>query len=334
MIGNELDAPHIDETNDVSSMRKTIELLKTQKQDLEIALLTTAEHGDTVEEQLREVNQQLETEIHERVKVEQALEKLVKTIQQQKNDLEMALHNAIEHGDAIQDELFEVNRQLNSEIGEREQIELKLKSMVENLNRQKDDLEVLVDTIASHGDEINSQMEAKLNNFEELAMTDPLTALDNRRSYNQALEKEWSRSSRSQTSLALLVVDIDNFKAYNDAYGHHQGDRCLKQVAQVLSNNSRRNDDHVARYGGEEFVLLLPATSHEDALIIARKIVADVAGLQIQHTISPHAVVTVSIGVAALIPAHDIKPGILFDQADAHLYRAKNSGRNCVNGGA
>ena len=318
---------------ELDSMKKTIDLLNTQKQDLEIALTTTIEHGDLVEEQLSLVNDQLKNEVKEKVRAEEALKDLVTSINQQKNDLEIALLNAIEHGDAIQEELFELNKQLNSEIGERRHVEDKLQSMVLSLNRQKEDLEVLVETIATHGDEINLRMEKKLSSAEQQAMTDALTGLCNRRCYNETLEKEWYRNARNKTPLSMLVLDLDNFKNYNDILGHISGDECLKKVATALADIPKRGGDIAARYGGEEFVILLPQSDLSSASLVAEHIRKSIEDLAITHPKSVSDVVTLSIGVASVIPKPEIKAHTLFDSADINLYFAKNAGRNRVENG-
>jgi len=312
------------------SSDQTILKLKKQNEDLELALMTTIEHGDAVEEQLSLVNKQLQQEIRDREKVEQTLQDLVKQVQQQKSDLEIALMTAIEHGDAIQEEVYEINRQLNAEIVERNEVEAQLNSLVKNLHQQKDDLEVLVDTIASHGDEINTHIEKKMISMEAMAVIDFLTGLHNRRSYNDKLQYEWECCSRSQTYLSLLIIDIDNFKAYNDNYGHAQGDECIKKVAKVLAQSSKRKNDLIARYGGEEFAIILPDTSIEQAKTIAENIRQKVQQLAIIHQQNISDVVTISIGVASMIPDHNFDANILFEEADKQLYKAKDSGRNCV----
>ncbi|MFK5893351.1 MAG: diguanylate cyclase [Pseudomonadota bacterium] len=318
---------------ELNSMKKTIDLLNTQKQDLEIALTTTMEHGDLIEEQLSLVNDQLKNEVEEKIRAEDTLKQLVSTIKQQKNDLEIALLNAIEHGDAIQKELYELNTQLNSEIGERKHVEDKLQSMVISLNRQKEDLEVLVETIATHGDEINLRMEQRLSSVEQQAMTDALTGLCNRRCYNETLDKEWNRNARNETPLSMLVLDLDNFKNFNDILGHLAGDECLKKVAAAMAGIPKRGSDMVARYGGEEFVVLLPQSNLANASLVAEHIRQSIEALAIKHPKSVSDFVTLSIGVASVIPHPEIKPQTLFDSADVNLYFAKNAGRNRIQNG-
>ncbi|NOZ14144.1 MAG: diguanylate cyclase [Acidobacteria bacterium] len=168
--------------------------------------------------------------------------------------------------------------------------------------------------------------------LEELAIHDALTGLANRRKFNEMLASECRRCFRGQRMLALLFIDIDHFKKFNDRYGHPAGDRCLEKVAQVLALHARRPADLAARYGGEEFVLLLPETDHSSAAGIAESVRAGVSGLKIPHEDSPTApVVTVSIGWACLIPKEDTAPESVVLAADKRLYEAKKT-RNTVIG--
>ncbi|MCL2591069.1 MAG: diguanylate cyclase [Betaproteobacteria bacterium] len=169
--------------------------------------------------------------------------------------------------------------------------------------------------------------------LQRLSAIDSLTGIANRRRFDATLLREWRRCSRSALPLSLLVVDVDLFKLFNDHYGHQMGDECLKVVAHTLQERSRRQDDLVARYGGEEFAAILPETDHEGALAVAEEMRAGVAALGVDHAFSTVAsVVTVSIGVASVIPPKDSEAGIpaLIKAADDALYYAKRSGRNQV----
>jgi len=162
-----------------------------------------------------------------------------------------------------------------------------------------------------------------------LSGQDELTRLANRRTFNEWLEREWSRSRRSQGSLALIMCDVDYFKRYNDTYGHPRGDDCLRQVAVAIQQAVKRPTDLAARYGGEEFVVLLPNTDAQGALQVARAIQLQVQALQLDHVgsrVSPF--VTLSMGVASLVPGADLSPELLVNAADAGLYEAKHTGRN------
>jgi diguanylate cyclase (GGDEF)-like protein len=161
-----------------------------------------------------------------------------------------------------------------------------------------------------------------------LAATDGLTGLANRRSLDQALKQEWARGMRSGKPLALLMIDVDHFKAFNDRHGHHGGDVALRSVAQALASSIRRPGDLAARYGGEEFMVVLPETNKAGACVLAEKLRLAIEALPPfgDDTVS----ITVSIGVATHSPmTHDV-PEPLFHAADRALYRAKNNGRNRV----
>ena len=139
---------------------------------------------------------------------------------------------------------------------------------------------------------------------------------------------------RSGQPLALLLMDIDFFKQYNDLYGHPEGDACLQAVAKVLPSGLNRSYDLIARYGGEEFVCLLPECSLQGAHAKAQALCAAVRALKRPHAGSQVAAhVTISIGVAAVVPSADARPEQLLAQADAHLYAAKQAGRNQVHAG-
>ena len=161
-----------------------------------------------------------------------------------------------------------------------------------------------------------------------LSTTDPLTGVGNRRLLDQALQTEWQRAARRGESLALLMIDIDHFKDYNDHYGHPAGDACLRQVARLVGAMVRRGGELVARYGGEEFVLLLPGADLAAAREVAERCVQSVAAAKIEHRASPtSAWLTVSIGVASQVTTADGCGQALIDIADAALYRAKRCGR-------
>lgn len=166
--------------------------------------------------------------------------------------------------------------------------------------------------------------------LQALTMTDGLTHIANRRCFDNALSQEWSRQLRSESPLSVLMIDVDYFKQFNDRYGHQGGDDCLRQIATTLSSHARRPGDIAARYGGEEFTLILPLSRQEDAESIAQQICQSIATLQIPHEGSPLGLVTVSIGVATMIPLGQIGPEQLLMRADEALYQAKHAGRNQV----
>jgi len=164
-----------------------------------------------------------------------------------------------------------------------------------------------------------------------LSARDGLTGIANRRHLDEALGREWARAMREGSSLALVMCDLDCFKAFNDHYGHQRGDECLRQIARVLDEGCRRGGDLAARYGGEEFVLLLPATDLDNAMRIAESLRRAIEALAVPHEASPvAAVATASFGVAALVPAPALRADQLLASADRALYRAKAAGRNIV----
>ncbi len=167
--------------------------------------------------------------------------------------------------------------------------------------------------------------------LESLARIDGLTHIANRRVFDETLQKEWKRMQRSHLPIALLMIDIDFFKLYNDNYGHAQGDECLKQVANAISNCIHRSHDLAARYGGEEFSCILPETDLNGAAIIADSVLSAVRECNILHECSNIAsIVTVSIGCFCMIPGSKDKYSVLITKADQLLYKSKESGRNRV----
>ena len=167
-------------------------------------------------------------------------------------------------------------------------------------------------------------------NYRALAHSDELTGLSNRRAFNLQLEHAWEVALTQQHPLALLLIDADLFKQYNDIYGHLCGDDCLRTVAQAIARVLDGVPCTAARYGGEEFAVILPGTTKEAASRIANAIRQRVLAQDIPHPSSPPGVQTVSIGVAGIIPQRDQKPMELVNLADHALYGAKLSGRNQV----
>jgi diguanylate cyclase (GGDEF)-like protein/PAS domain S-box-containing protein len=164
------------------------------------------------------------------------------------------------------------------------------------------------------------------------ASQDELTGIPNRRQFNKTLVREVRRQTRNTSAMALLMLDIDHFKQYNDQFGHLPGDHCLKQVAAALKRTLQRDSDLVARFGGEEFVMLLPQTDCHGAEHVARAVLEAIRTLVIPHSYSPAGILTVSVGVACWPAGKPIDSRRLLQQADAALYRAKNAGRDtfCV----
>lgn len=167
--------------------------------------------------------------------------------------------------------------------------------------------------------------------LEELALMDGLTGLANRRQFDIALKNELTRAARNCHSVALLMLDIDCFKQYNDIYGHVAGDQCLQLIGQTLKGLTRRSNDILARYGGEEMGIILPETDAQGALIFAERLLNAVRDLKIPHQGNPHGIVTISIGICAKVPHMTNNTPISFiGLADSALYQAKKQGRNCI----
>ena len=164
-----------------------------------------------------------------------------------------------------------------------------------------------------------------------LATTDRITGIANRYRLEDFLEREWGDAIRNQGPLSIIMIDIDRFKLYNDTYGHPQGDRCLRQVAQTIDATIKRSKDLVARYGGEEFIVILPNIDIDGAAVVAENIRSQVKALNIAHATSEISDrLTISLGVASTIPALNSQSSSLIRTADRALYYAKQNGRNCI----
>ncbi|GAB7081352.1 diguanylate cyclase domain-containing protein [Megalodesulfovibrio paquesii] len=182
---------------------------------------------------------------------------------------------------------------------------------------------------------LHLEMKRKQELLEKFAFLDALTEIPNRRRFDEYLDREWRRALRSSLPLALLLVDIDHFKEYNDTYGHGGGDAALRRVAQALQCTLRRAGDFVARYGGEEFAVILPYTDTAMARDIAHQLMEAVQALRIPHATSPvEPFLTVSIGLSTVQPSESLSPSSLLNAADSALYMAKAQGKNLVVAGA
>lgn len=209
------------------------------------------------------------------------------------------------------------SRRLRKEVLEQQRLRLKIsaanQALEEKVKQRTKELQVA-----------NRQLEV-------LSATDGLTGLANRRHFDTIWQQEWQRATRQGLPLAVIMLDVDHFKAFNDEYGHPAGDECLRQVAQVLAATARRAGELAARYGGEEFVVVLPNTSPQVARQTAELIRQGVQALAIAHAKSATStVVTVSLGFSARVPALDDGLYSLLQEADDALYQAKRQGRNLV----
>mgnify|MGYP005846382459 CR=1 FL=1 len=174
----------------------------------------------------------------------------------------------------------------------------------------------------------HKQVEEKLKSLSTL---DGLTGIANRRYFEEYLERELRHATRNAEPISLIICDIDFFKLYNDNYGHINGDECLKKVAATIKNTIKRPGDLVARYGGEEFAVVLPETNLEGAAVVAETLRANVEAKRIKHEKSEISdFITISLGVASVVPSPDFSPSTLVALADQALYQAKKEGRNKV----
>jgi len=163
---------------------------------------------------------------------------------------------------------------------------------------------------------------------EQASWEDRLTGIGNRRSFDANMATTWAQASRAKVPLSLMMVDVDFFKKFNDSYGHQSGDECLRQVAAALDSCARRTGDSVTRYGGEEFAVVLFHTPLNEARNISESMLTAVQKLNIRHEQSTHDIVTISMGIATIVPTMENNMQQLIEEADKALYRAKENGRN------
>lgn len=177
--------------------------------------------------------------------------------------------------------------------------------------------------------QLDTVQQQEHQNLHRQAILDGLTGIANRRCFDDYLELEWRRLSREVAPLSLIMGDVDDFKRYNDLYGHPMGDRCLQEIAAAISRVVRRPADLVARYGGEEFAIILPNTTLGGAVYLAEQIQQSIQGLKIAHAASSVSnYVTISLGIASVVPRNDCFVSQLIQTADEALYAAKSQGRN------
>lgn len=176
---------------------------------------------------------------------------------------------------------------------------------------------------------IQIEMCEKSEQLLELSRRDPLTGIFNRRYFDGRMREEWARHRRTREPIAVAMVDVDRFKAFNDFYGHVKGDECLIAVADRLRRATRRPGELVARYGGEEFVILLPGTAPEAADAFGKRICEDMRAMRYPHARAEGAFVSISVGLASAVPDDEVRPIELVRRADKALYDAKTGGRNC-----
>ncbi len=182
--------------------------------------------------------------------------------------------------------------------------------------------------------EMAEQLDTANKKLTRMSYLDGLTAVPNRRYFEEFFAREWKNAIRVKNPLSLLMCDIDCFKAYNDTYGHLNGDDCLKKIARTLNSALKRPRDFLCRYGGEEFIAVLPDTDRRGALSVAKRFLEETGKLKIVHKSSAVSKnVTISVGVATINPDEKTKPTSFINEADKALYEAKQSGRNCIKEG-
>jgi diguanylate cyclase (GGDEF)-like protein len=204
-----------------------------------------------------------------------------------------------------------------------------LDSLVQSLVTREQQLQRLTEMHEQRVRERTAELEEANVRLEALSTTDALTSVANRGQFDQTLDREWRQLARTGEPLSLIMIDIDHFKAYNDTYGHQQGDECLRQVAAALFHTATRAGDLVARYGGEEFGVILSHVTAAEAMLVAEKLRRAVFELRIPHKANPAAPgISISLGVATMIPQRDSDRADLVKMADWALYRAKADGRD------
>lgn len=202
-------------------------------------------------------------------------------------------------------------------------------SLIANFRMDQDQRRAYLARMREH--ERNEELSHAVELLAKLSAEDSLTQVANRREFERRLGIEWGRARREGSMLALIMVDVDCFKNFNDHYGHLAGDACLQQIAAALRAIPHRAADLVARFGGEEFVVLLPSTDADQAAKVAEHLRQAIVDLQIPHATSRvSAGVTASLGVAAVLPTGDVQAQALIAAADEALYKAKQNGRNRV----
>ena len=174
------------------------------------------------------------------------------------------------------------------------------------------------------------RLEQAQSELRQLAVTDGLTKIYNRRYFDQQYDLYWNTAMRSKMQLAIFLLDVDKFKKYNDRYGHQKGDEVLVKVAQAIQGRLRRATDLLARYGGEEFVVLIQDSNQEHASTLAEGILESIRELLIPHADSHTGVVTASIGFHVFMPSSELVPGKMLSEVDQALYAAKKQGRNAA----
>ncbi len=222
-------------------------------------------------------------------------------------------YNIFEISDTYQDKLIKTKETLKNKIEEKNKIEKKLNQKIEELKNTQENLK------------------NKNKELEELSTRDQLTGLYNRREFEKVIKKEWRYAIRELEPISLIMMDIDNFKPYNDNYGHLAGDHCLQKISKCMMKSLKRPRDFVARYGGEEFVAILPETGIKGAKVTAERLRKKIYNLKIPHKYSNvEEYITISLGIATTKEPDLFLFEELLDEADQALYKAKETGKNKI----
>ena len=176
------------------------------------------------------------------------------------------------------------------------------------------------------------KLQTQLKQFKRLAYTDTLTGIPNRRLFRKHFNKTYHEAILMQKPISIAIIDIDRFKAFNDTFGHQAGDDCLRDVAHAIVNEFKQSNHFIARYGGEEFIMILSNTDKQEAIQIAEKIRQKIEHHPITHINNDAYEITISIGIASMLPSKEYEKDLLIELADRSLYEAKRRGRNKVVG--
>ncbi len=213
------------------------------------------------------------------------------------------------------------------EIGKEGKIK-EIDSLTKSLNKSGKALASLIADLEGQVQERTIELEMKNKMLKSLSYLDGLTEICNRRKFDESCLRAWASAIRLGNSVAIIMIDIDDFKKYNDHYGHIKGDEALKLIAQELQKNLRRSTDLLARYGGEEFIVLIEGIEKVSLGELAQNLRKSVENLKIDHETSEFKYVTISLGYSHVYPSMDLDKNELIDRADQALYKAKLAGKN------
>ncbi|MGB3510713.1 MAG: diguanylate cyclase [Microcoleaceae cyanobacterium] len=292
--------------NYIEKLEKDLEAANENNNDLELLLETITDTATKVENEIHLQNKEMSIYIEQVKKV-------------------------IEAAEAVENDTFEENclDEVAIRVDPLGVLARVFQRMVHNLKTREKQLADYSHNLEKQVKKRTQELQIANQELELLVNKDGLTKVANRRYFDQHLEQEWQRLKREKKPLSLILFDVDFFKSYNDCYGHQAGDDCLVQVAQATTKAVRRSSDLVARYGGEEFAVILPNTNRLDAITVVQNIQYKIRTLSILHEKSEvNNFLSVSLGVASIIPTSESSPEQLIFLADKALYRAKKEGRD------